>query len=329
MEVLLEPVVELYRYVLQPAAPFSWFGLPISALDVAGTLRLCVAMRQVKEAVRRNHLAKVADARRAVKGKNRVAESAMDDELSGLFPDPIFPLEERSLAMDAATTLLVVYGGEIVTSPFLGSPPSFMVSGVFPVFFALMQVAVEYLPVVPIPTLTNELPLSFLDAMSRAVLLCTLIPPSVIAHRSPSIATSPWSLLLTSLLTANGGFFLANAFSMFAPTGMRLATPPELMPYGWTTTDLWAAPFVTGIYALLTHAQPFWADLHAVIAGMLGGRMDAGYGSASATDPSGMPISVGIKPLDPETARAACAIVLATMFATRASKNFANFGKSK
>jgi hypothetical protein len=181
-----------------------------------------------------------------------------------------------------------------------------MASGVWPVFFTLTQVLVEYLPAVPTPGLTNELPLSFVDALSRAMLLCTMIPPSVVKHTTPAIATSPWSLLLTSLLTANGGFFLANAFSMFAPHGIRLQTPPELLPYGWTTTDLWAAPLVTGIYALLTHAQPFWADLHGVLSGALGGATEDGV----------------VKPLDSETARAACAMILAGMFATRATKNF-------
>ena len=90
---------------------------------------------------------------------------------------------------------------------------------------------------------------------------------------------------------------------------MTLATPQELLPYGWTTTDLWCAPVITGFYALLTHAQPFWADLHATLAGVLGAT-EAGK----------------VVPLQAETARAVCAVILVTMFTTRAVKNFGGNG---
>ena len=108
-------------------------------------------------------------------------------------------------------------------------------------------------------------------------------------------------------MTANTGFFVVNLFSFLQPTALTLTTPPELQPYGWTTTDLWCAPLITGLYALLTHAQPFWADAHAVAFGWLGS-------SAKSTD--------GLAPLDPEMARAVCTLVLAGLFTTRAVKNF-------
>lgn len=95
---------------------------------------------------------------------------------------------------------------------------------------------------------------------------------------------------------------------MLHPTPLALATPAELHPYGWTTTDLWSAPLVTGVYATLTHAQPFWADLHAVLAGALGGAGGAGADK--------------IAPVDPETARAACALVLVALFGSRAARKF-------
>ena len=62
------------------------------------------------------------------------------------------------------------------------------------------------------------------------------------------------------------------------------------------------------MYALLTHAQPFWADLHATLSGVLGG-----FGATEAGK---------VVPLHTETARAVCAVILATMFTTRAVKNF-------
>lgn len=106
-------------------------------------------------------------------------------------------------------------------------------------------------------------------------------------------------------ITANGGFFLTGLVSLHQPYSLTLSTPPELLPYGWTTTDIWCAPLMTGFFALLTHAQPFWAELHAVIAGILGA-----------------PDTTKVAPLDPEVARAVCAVILTTMFTTRAVKNF-------
>lgn len=87
-----------------------------------------------------------------------------------------------------------------------------------------------------------------------------------------------------------------------------MRTPPELLPHGWTTTDLWCAPLVTGLYATLTHAQPFWAEFHAVLVGLLGGTDEYKGGVVDA--------------MDPEMARAACAVVLSALFATRVARTF-------
>jgi len=93
-------------------------------------------------------------------------------------------------------------------------------------------------------------------------------------------------------------------FSFLEPTPLNLTTPAQLKPYGWTATDLWCAPLITGLYGLLTHAQPFWAELHSVISTVLGGTGDK------------------VEPLDPESARAICALILAGIFSTRTAKNF-------
>ena len=108
-------------------------------------------------------------------------------------------------------------------------------------------------------------------------------------------------------LTANGGFFFVGLFSFLQPHSLSVTTPTEFLPYGWTTTDLWCAPFITGLFALLTHAQPFWADAHSAVSGWLQGSAN-GVGEVAA--------------LDAETARAVCALVLAVMFSTRATRNF-------
>lgn len=67
--------------------------------------------------------------------------------------------------------------------------------------------------------------------------------------------------------------------------------------------DLWCAPTATALYALLTHIQPFWADLHSVLSQLLGG-------------------SEPVKPLDEEYARVVCASLLVTLFTARTMKNF-------
>jgi len=198
-----------------------------------------------------------------------------------------------------------------------------MVSGVVPTLYTVVQAIVEYFPSIPAPSLEVELPLSIFDGFARAYLLCNLIPPAVTTNASPIISSSPWTLLVSSLVSlynlmyefllisftqiiANGGFFMVNLFSFLNPTALSVQTPPELQPYGWTTVDIWAAPVITGLYALLTHAQPFWADLHSVLSGVLG--------STSVGEP--------VKPLDPESARVVCAFILTGLFAGRTAKNF-------
>ena len=211
----------------------------------------------------------------------------------------------------------------VCVAPALAIPPSFMYSGVVPVFYMAVQATVDKLPSVPIPSFQFEGPLALLDAFSRTYLLCNLIPPMVLQHTSPAIKENPWTLLLTSLvgfsqyhlahicsrtvyqLTANGGFFFTNLFSFFQPYALTLTTPTEFLPYGWTTTDLWCAPLITGLYSFLTHSQPFWADAHHVAFGWLG-----------TTGAEKIPA------VDPETARAVCTLVLAGLFTTRAVKNF-------
>ena len=99
---------------------------------------------------------------------------------------------------------------------------------------------------------------------------------------------------------------------MLNPTGWTLATPAELRAYGWTTLDLWCAPVTTGLYALLTHAQPFWADLHGLLVRFFG---------ADAEDTGKLSALSRGEALDPETARAVCAIFLAVLFAGRTMRN--------
>jgi len=278
---LLAPVIGIYRYALQPVAPFSWFNLGISTLDVLAAFRLCFVLRQIREDLQRRHV--------KTQGPSSV--------------------EARSFVRSASTALMVVFGGEALACPCLLVPPSFMVSGIAPIFYTAVQAIVDLLPAVPEMFLEMELPLSVLDGFSRAFLLCDLIPPVVTNNLYPGVAASPWTLLVTSLVITNGGFFLTNLFSFMYPTPLALQTPPELQAYGWAITDLWAAPLVTGIYALLTHAQPFWAGSHVYLTELLG---------ASAQGKQ-------VDPVDSETARTFCALLLAFLFSVRTVKNFTKY----
>ncbi|KAG2138993.1 hypothetical protein DEU56DRAFT_801205 [Suillus clintonianus] len=275
----LQPFISLYRYALEPIAPFTWFGTNVCSLDLVAVFRLCVALRQMRENLYAKH--------QRTAGENRLV-----------------PAEERSFVRDACTVLTVVFGGEAIIGPLLGILPSFMLSSISPGLYIAAHAIVEYIPVLPSVSLSTELPLSFVDGFTRAMLLCSLIPPPVITHTSPVVASSPWALLLSSFIITNGGFFITNMFSFVEPTPLTLTTPAELQPYGWTATDLWSAPLITGFYALLTHAQPFWAEFHSVISTVLGGAGGK------------------VEPMDPESARALCALILVGIFSTRTAKNF-------
>jgi hypothetical protein len=87
----MKPIVDAYQYILQPLSPFSFFGLSVTTLDVVAALRLCIAMRQLREEQHRRYLARPESSRKSVDGFSFV----------------------RSLT----ATLLVVYGGEAITGP--------------------------------------------------------------------------------------------------------------------------------------------------------------------------------------------------------------------
>ena len=76
------PLIHVFRYILVPIAPFSWFGLPITTLDVVAAFRLCFALRQLRETT------------------------------YAKYPSKAGPVEGKSFIKNLSTTLLVVYGGE-------------------------------------------------------------------------------------------------------------------------------------------------------------------------------------------------------------------------
>jgi hypothetical protein len=162
------------------------------------------------------------------------------------------------------------------------------------------------MPTVPRMSLQTEIPLSILDGLSRGYLVCRLLPTGVLTHSNPTINSSPWALMMVSLLGANAGFFLVNMFGMLRPEGIRVSTPVELQAYGWTTADLWGAPLATALYAYWTNAQPWWGELHAKMLGY------------STIDENVLRLTA----VDPDVAMARCVTVLAALFVGRTLKNF-------
>ena len=75
-----------------------------------------------------------------------------------------------------------------------------MLSGAVPILYVVMQAWVEFMKTVPELSMSSELPLAALDGLSRAYLLCNLIPPAVLLHSVSTISTSPWTLLMTSFV---------------------------------------------------------------------------------------------------------------------------------
>ena len=70
--------------------------------------------------------------------------------------------------------------------------------------YGLIQTGIEWIPAVPELSLQLELPLSFLDALSRTLLLVHVIPGMVLSSPYPGVASSPWALLVTSLVRSLG-----------------------------------------------------------------------------------------------------------------------------
>lgn len=98
-----------------------------------------------------------------------------------------------------------------------------MISGTVPILYILAQAIVEYMPEVPSMSFETELPLAIVDGFTRSFLLCTLVPPTVTQNASALISTSPWALLLSSLVrssiaTYNLGYDTDTTYHDSSPT---------------------------------------------------------------------------------------------------------------
>ena len=103
MSLALATIVELYRWGLQPIAPFSWFGIQISTIEVAAAVRLCLVLRQVREFIAKTYKTPAAEATAGLSEKEKTAVAALGPKF-----------EEKSLVRDLIATLIVVHGGDAI-----------------------------------------------------------------------------------------------------------------------------------------------------------------------------------------------------------------------
>jgi hypothetical protein len=107
MRYLLAPVTIFYDFALQPIPALAWLGAPLSALDVAGALRLAVVLRQQRELYREQHNAKMAAANQGTKAGGKSSGKAQRVAA-------IDPPEPRSRVRDFLATLVIAHGGEAI-----------------------------------------------------------------------------------------------------------------------------------------------------------------------------------------------------------------------
>ena len=103
MSLALAPIIDLYRWGLQPVGVFSWFGIQISTIDVAAAVRLCLILRQVRELMARAYKDQAAQVIAGASEKEKAVATAYAPKF-----------EEKSFVRDLMATLIVVHGGDAI-----------------------------------------------------------------------------------------------------------------------------------------------------------------------------------------------------------------------
>ena len=84
--------------------------------------------------------------------------------------------------------------------------------------------------------------------------------------------------------------------------------------------DLWVAPLITGVHALLTHSQQSWVPYHNHLVQRVGSPTM--FGSFEYAVGNEGPAVAAVKPMGEADARSICALVLCALFAYRSIINF-------
>jgi hypothetical protein len=91
--------------------------------------------------------------------------------------------------------------------------------------------------------------------------------------------------------------------------------------------DLWVAPLITGLYALLTQAQSVWIPYHHHVVHKIGhstmfGAIEYANITTETDEETWVDVIPSIKPMGHTDARSICALILAALFLYRAIVNF-------
>lgn len=96
----------------------------------------------------------------------------------------------------------------------------------------------------------------------------------------------------------------------------KLNTPAEVQPWGWLTIDFWSPLVITPLYVALTQAHPAFAQPYVAL---------RQWALPTLNSYAGKPLPLTAPVWTKAEARAACAIVLAVLFAGRAIYNFGSW----
>ena len=108
MSFFLTPFIAIYDYGLRPVPPLAWLGVPLTALDIAGALRLAVALRQLREVYYDQCVSKPASTGPRTRSGGRTGGKSVQRAASDELPEP------RSRVRDFVATLVIVHGGEAI-----------------------------------------------------------------------------------------------------------------------------------------------------------------------------------------------------------------------
>ena len=89
----ISTIITTFRWLLEPTSSLKWLGYDITTLDLVAALRLCVVLRQLRDASAKAHV-------------------------SAVHHEHVRKRERELLVKNIATTLIVVYGGEAVVCEF-------------------------------------------------------------------------------------------------------------------------------------------------------------------------------------------------------------------
>lgn len=171
------------------------------------------------------------------------------------------------LIQAAAFPVILIFSGTTITSILMGTVPSWLISPLGLLNYALIPLLVAKTPVLPlvlaIPTLPREIFFALFDGFSRTVGATTFGVDTVLSHPNPALNSSPWAMVLISLIAGGGGGLVVPLLGVGKVEWGFNSTP------GWIrdgpNVDIWGAALVGYVYATLIDAHPLFRILPSIL----------------------------------------------------------------